>query len=515
MPAILVTIILPVLLILVWRVYNRDAQLRKADYVMRYFVYALLIVLGSSVLLTVTRDDDTSFWIKITQSTEFSVKYICLVMAVAIALAGMEWLCTKQKSRLDRILQKCGLKTPGPKVLAKVVITCLLFVLLSVKAVDYAEYRAERKEQERLTAHTLEIIGEPEKNIPLVTNGVEDPGVSILSRHYPENERITGDYQSTDAENFWYLSADAFSDKEKELLETAGYSIVDHGEQQLAACPFYLYYMEKEEAEPWIVTQYGPRDVNSSFYTIYNAKKGLIVIDGGWTEDAMAVKDIIKSQSGVVDAWILTHPHQDHIGAFNEIYAELQEDASPDIQVEDIYTVDMAPPEECLEVASWDSVDTYQDFLELEIPDLNYVYPGDELDICGLKFNIYNAYDENVEELSRDYINDGSMMFEVTADTDSFLFCADVGRSMSDYLLEKWGEELQADYVQMGHHGYGGPDDDFYEMVAPSVAFFDAPDWMMYDITGKYDNLQHISLMENMGSEVLSFNSAPNFVILE
>ena len=54
------------------------------------------------------------------------------------------------------------------------------------------------------------------------------------------------------------------------------------------------------------------------------------MIDGGWTEDAMAVKDIIKSQGGIVDAWILTHPHQDHIGAFNEIYAELKKDIIQD-----------------------------------------------------------------------------------------------------------------------------------------------------------------------------------------
>ncbi len=273
--------------------------------------------------------------------------------------------------------------------------------------------------------------------------------------------------------------------------------------------------LEEAGSESRIVTQYCTGDINSSFYTIYSEAQGLIVIDGGWTEDAMAVKDIIKSLGGVVDAWILTHPHQDHIGAFNAIYAELKADNFREIQIKEIYTVDMATPEECLAVASWDSVDAYHDFLALEIPDLKYVYPGDELRLCGLQVNIYNAYDENVKELSRDYLNDGSMMFEVFAERDSFLFCADVGRAMSDFLLEKWGAELQADYLQMGHHGYGGLDDDFYEAVAPAVAFFDAPDWLMYDTTGKYDNPEHIALMEGMGSEVVSFNSAPNFVILE
>lgn len=280
----------------------------------------------------------------------------------------------------------------------------------------------------------------------------------------------------------------------------------------LAVMGGMLYYMRDQlvAKDEWRITQYGPRDINSSFYTLYNPKKGLIVVDGGWVEDADYVREVINIQGGTVDAWILTHPHQDHIGAFNEIYADPQ-----GIEIKEIYTVDMAAPEVCIERASWDSVDTYNDFLNLNISDLNYVYAGDVLDLCGLEIDILNAYDENVEELSKDYLNDGSMMFKVKGDTQSFLFCADVGQSMSDFLLEKWGEELKADYIQMGHHGYGGLKDDFYEMVQPKTAFFDAPDWLMFDTTGTYDNPENAALMEGMGSEVVSFNSAPNSLLLK
>lgn len=199
----------------------------------------------------------------------------------------------------------------------------------------------------------------------------------------------------------------------------------------------------------WEITQYGPRDINASFYTIYNQEEGLIVIDGGWTEDAAYVREIINSFGVPVEAWILTHPHQDHIGAFNALYPDLDE-----ITVNSIYTVDMASPEECLAVVSWDSVDAYNDFLALEIPNLQYVYTGDVLEICGLQIEILSAYDENVKNISRDYLNDGSMMFKVSGNEDSFLFCADVGINMSDYLLQKHGaEKLSADYLQMGHHG--------------------------------------------------------------
>ena len=264
------------------------------------------------------------------------------------------------------------------------------------------------------------------------------------------------------------------------------------------------------EKDEWTISQYGPRDINSSFYTLYNPKQGLIVVDGGWTEDAEYVRSAIALFGNKVDAWILTHPHQDHIGAFNVIYQDLQ-----GIEIEKIYTVDMAAPEDCIAVASWDNVDTYCDFLELEIPELEYVSIGDKLTICDLEFEILNAYGKHVKELSRDYINDGSMMFKVTGKKESMLFCADVGSSISDYLLDYWGDNLKADYLQMGHHGFGGLKDSFYEKVSPKTAFFDAPDWMMKDETGTYDNPENAQLMQSLGSEIISFDGAPNSIILE
>lgn len=264
------------------------------------------------------------------------------------------------------------------------------------------------------------------------------------------------------------------------------------------------------EKDEWTISQYGPRDINSSFYTLYNPKKGLIVVDGGWAEDAEYVRSAIALFGNKVDAWILTHPHADHIGAFNEIYSDLQ-----GIEIDKIYTVDMASPEDCIAVASWDKVDAYRDFLALEIPELEYVALGDKLTICDLKFEILSAYGKHVKKLSRDYINDGSMMFKVTGKKESMLFCADVGSSVSDYLLDYWEDEIDVDYLQMGHHGFGGLKDDFYEMTTPKKAFFDAPDWMMKDTTGAYDNPENAKLMESLESEVVSFNSAPNSIILE
>ena len=277
----------------------------------------------------------------------------------------------------------------------------------------------------------------------------------------------------------------------------------------LAAVSVFLAGCSQKPDE-WTITQYGPRETNSMFYTIHNPRRGLIIIDGGWEEDGDYVREVLKKLGNHVDAWILTHPHQDHVGAFINIYPNRN-----DLKIDCIYTVDLASPQICQERAPWDSVETYQRFLALNVPDLQYLYAGDVLNLCGLKLSVFNSYDEHVQELSKDYLNDGSLMFKVSGETQSMLFCADVGKSMSKYLYRTWGDQLQATYLQMGHHGYGGLKDAFYKKVHPEVAFFDAPDSMMLDTSGTYDNPEHVRLMEELGSKIVSFCSAPNSVTLK
>ncbi len=268
-----------------------------------------------------------------------------------------------------------------------------------------------------------------------------------------------------------------------------------------------------ELEDKWTITQYGPREINMSFYTIYNPTKGLIVIDGGWVEDEAYVTEIIQSLGGTVDAWIISHPHSDHAGAFNVIYPKQKKLG---ITIEDIYTVKLPSPEECLTVAPWDEVVAYEAFLALNIPDIIYLNTGDVLEICGLDFEIYSAFDETVREKSKDYMNDGSLMFKVYGETQEFLFCSDVGKRMTKHIIKNVGEDnLASDYIQMGHHGNGGLKEKFYKLVSPSIAFFDAPDWLLNDPTGTYTTPQNKALMESLGSEIKSFNTAPNSIVLE
>ena len=169
------------------------------------------------------------------------------------------------------------------------------------------------------------------------------------------------------------------------------------------------------------ITQYADTTgMQAMFYTIESNRGDLIVIDGGNAGNADYVKEIIRKKGGHVDAWILTHPHPDHIGAFNVLWDELQ----PQIDV--IYTTEIDYLTYRDRAFEWDGFEGYDLFLNYmsETDKMTYLHTGDELDICGLHFQILHACDDYVYEVSHDIGNDSGLMMRVTNQEESMLFCA-------------------------------------------------------------------------------------------
>lgn len=268
-----------------------------------------------------------------------------------------------------------------------------------------------------------------------------------------------------------------------------------------------------------IITQYGdPNGSQSSFYTIEPKKGGLIVVDGGWALDASKVRKIIENKGKIVDAWIITHPHPDHVGAFNEIYKNKQ-----GIKIKKIFTVKINYAKYRMFSKPWDEFQVYKEFRSLVSGSskLKYLKQGDTFAIRRLNFKVFNAYDSYVCKYTKDLCNGGSLMFKVYGKKQSMLFCSDVGAGLSNYLLKKYGKELKADYLQMGHHGNGGLKKSFYKKVKPKKAYFDAPNWLMNNknqYTGEnadYKTKNTIQWMKEIGAKIYSFKTSPNKIILK
>lgn len=266
----------------------------------------------------------------------------------------------------------------------------------------------------------------------------------------------------------------------------------------------------------WRITQYASvTGQQGMFYTIEDQDGNLAIIDGGYTEDADQVTGVIRAHHNHVTAWIITHPHPDHVGALNAILQKNAEDGRK-IRIDHIYTTKVNRKRYEATARPYDGIGSFETFYSLteKLPELTYLQENDETDILGLHMKVLHAWDEHVDEQTKNLCNDGSLMFTLSGNNQRFLFCGDTQKEMEQYMIPAHQEELRADYVQCGHHGNWGLTTSFYDLVNPRVAFLDAPSYILNDRTGKFDGPALKQYFKEKGVTVYALKGAPHTVIL-
>lgn len=268
----------------------------------------------------------------------------------------------------------------------------------------------------------------------------------------------------------------------------------------------------KQNKEAWKITQYGdPAVTQMMFYTIESSDGEFMIIDGGWRENEDALRRVIKEHGNHVDAWILTHPHPDHIGAFNEIVKN-----PGSIEIDMVYDVYIDLDEYEAVAREWDDISVYKEYwllaLEGRFP-VKHIERDEEMVLMGLTIKCYNSYDSEVSTRTDVLCNNGSLMLKMSGVEESMLFCSDVEDEMQEFLTETYGEELSADYVQVSHHGNWGLTEEFYEMVSPKVAFFDG-NTSLYEESTLYDGWKLMKYMKDQNITVYTYETQPNSIIM-
>ena len=263
----------------------------------------------------------------------------------------------------------------------------------------------------------------------------------------------------------------------------------------------------------WKVTQYGDLFGDQELCYTITTDSGLVIVDGGWEYEVPRLRNIIAEYGNRVDAWILTHYHPDHISAFMEIYKDPQ-----GIEIRKVYAPDFPSLEVLMENASWDDFSRFNEFMENEPPMVQYLHTGDIIDLLGMEMEIFSAYEDEIDQISNDLMNDGSLVFQIRGTQNSMLFCGDAGSAngnnkLSKRIKKRWGEKLKSDYMQMAHHGFGGLNRSFCELVDPISVFFDSPEWLL---SGEYklSCRKYLEWMEEKGKHIYTFYTTPNQILL-
>jgi hypothetical protein len=107
-------------------------------------------------------------------------------------------------------------------------------------------------------------------------------------------------------------------------------------------------------------------------------------------------------------------------------------------------------------------------------------------------------------------------MFKVYGKQDTMLFCADNEAPIEKFIIDQFGPELKADYVQCGHHASTGLSTDFYDKVgAKKGAFFDGPDYLYVKGDNNYTGYVLQDYFSRKGVPIYKYSTAPNKIVLK
>lgn len=214
-------------------------------------------------------------------------------------------------------------------------------------------------------------------------------------------------------------------------------------------------------------------------YILKTKNNKIIVIDGGTIDDTENLVEQINKHGGKVDAWFLTHLHDDHLGAFYNIANDEQ------IQIEKIYCSfneyswyeENEPSraefsKQILEILKQDNIKN-----KVEEVSLNQ-----DINIDDVKIKILGIKNPEITENAG---NEQSMVVKFDTGKTTFLVLGDTGIKSSEKLLKIQKEKLKSDIVQMAHHGQSGATKELYEQINPTICMWPTPEWLWNNDSGE------------------------------
>ena len=224
------------------------------------------------------------------------------------------------------------------------------------------------------------------------------------------------------------------------------------------------------------LTMLANHDTNAQLLSVIieNGEGGLIVVDGGWTNNTEYLLNQIKQKGGHVKAWLITHPDSDHAGALADILYK----HNGEITIDGIYYSfheDSWYAEKDAEVANM--VAYLKGAFALVPQDTLHgdIVSGQVIDAGPAKIQVLNkAY-----KATSDFVNNSSVAYMVSLNGTNVVFLGDLARAGGEMLMADHDlRALKCDVVQLAHHGQNGVDFEVYKALRPSVALWPTPQWL-------------------------------------
>ncbi len=234
-----------------------------------------------------------------------------------------------------------------------------------------------------------------------------------------------------------------------------------------------------------LLTQVRPTYFSADCGMCYIMRTGggrFIIIDGNFGEydEPDRLYSLLCEQNEtdgkpVIAAWFITHPHADHFGGFTEFFKKYKNDVVLEkvlyhFPTPGVFDNEGSDKTEFLSVLS--ELDT-----EIVTPHTNDVFTFDDARFEVL-FTCEDLYPGPVNN-----INNSSLVMTMELGCYRVLWLGDLQREGAEYIcanVEK--TRLKCDILQVGHHGYGGGNDELHRAAAPEILLWPCPDFWFHSV---------------------------------
>ena len=265
------------------------------------------------------------------------------------------------------------------------------------------------------------------------------------------------------------------------------------------------YYFEiKKEKVPNTMNQnaihmlQSVEDTICDSFIITTADGRVIAIDGGHTAETDYFIQYLKAVTGQrvphIDAWFLSHPHDDHV----QVFYEVAENRAKQVTFDKVL----------LNYVPWELYESrgQQEGMEMvrEFDRISQAFPekvqilntGDVFNIGDAKITVLYTPDESFID-----VNEHSVIFRMDLGGTSVMFTGDAQVNAGNKTLAEWESTglLDCDICKLSHHGQDGLDRNFYEAVSPEICLWPTPTWVYENTNGNLKTFETRAWVEALG----------------
>ncbi len=208
---------------------------------------------------------------------------------------------------------------------------------------------------------------------------------------------------------------------------------------------------------------------NGESFVYTMADGSYVIIDGGWGYDAAELYRFLRANNRRADgeilirAWIITHPHEDHYGAFERfstLYASSVE-LEYFVAQFDVHASSLAPN---------DVTRIMTAFARFEGAEHIIPMAGQKMFFGEAQVEFFYTYEMLYPVRTTDG-NEMSLVMMIEFEGSTSLITGDALGKTVNYLTTNYGSELKCDFLQIPHHASESGTQAFYNATDPDYIF--------------------------------------------